>query len=95
MTAPDPFGLSARAPEFSWELAQDTSTKVYSYRMTMRRGGEVEYESPWESLPTQDERVAREMARERTMMVAAMIVGARVESLTPRGIGDDGRPTTA
>lgn len=92
MTTPDPLGLGLR--EFSYSLRECApgGEYVYEYAVTIRRGNLTEYESPWENLQATTLEAARAEAQTRTALVAAMVQGARVESLGPRGVGDDGQP---
>ncbi len=65
----------------------------YAYRVTITRGPLTEWRSPWEVLQATDSDAALAEARDRAALVMVMVQGAHVESLTPRGVGDDGRPT--
>ncbi len=62
---------------------------LYAYRVTIVRGALVEYVSPWEGLQATTEDAARAEARTRATLVMALVQGAHVESLEPRGVPDN------
>jgi hypothetical protein len=90
MTMPDPLGLR----EFAVSLrpAPADSEPGYQYAITMTRGALVEWQSPWADLRATGEEAARAEAHDRAVIVMALVQGARVESLEPHGVGDDGQP---
>lgn len=77
--------------EFAMEVAESLDgegTVVYRYRLTMSRGTDggtvlTEWESPWETLQAQTLAGARLEARDRAVLVVALIQGVKVESLEP------------
>lgn len=91
MTMPDPLNLR----EFSYDVQATMDAEgqaVYAYRMRLVRGALLEWESPYEPLLARTAEAAAVEARNRALQVMALVQGATIESLEPRGIGDDGQP---
>lgn len=92
MTMPDPLGLRTFAYVLNERLHEDGEVS-YTYEVRITRGTLLEYESPEEVLVASSEEAAKAEAATRTSLVMAMVQGGTVESLEPRGVGDDGQPT--